>query len=87
MSSEAERDQMLKIGPVTRVHALATKADLRLIGIGQIDKNAQFHVDGFISREELLELMRLGAVGGLGKAYRSVKSRTTTMMSEARLFP
>ena len=63
MSSEAERDQMLKIGPVTRVHALAAKADLRLIGIGQMDKNAQFHVDGFISREELLELMRLGAVG------------------------
>ena len=63
MSSEAERDQMLKIGPVARVHALAAKADLRLIGIGQMDKNAQFHVDGFISREELLELMRLGAVG------------------------
>ena len=42
---------------------MAAKADLRLIGIGQMDKNAQFHVDGFISREELLELMRLGAVG------------------------
>jgi DNA-binding transcriptional regulator LsrR (DeoR family) len=65
MSSEAERDQMLKIGPVTRVRAVAAKADLRLIGIGQMDKNAQFHVDGFISREELFELMRLGAVGEL----------------------
>ena len=63
MSSEAERDQMLKIGPVTRVRAIAARADLRLIGIGQMDKNAQLHVDGFISREELLELMRLGAVG------------------------
>ena len=63
MSSQAERDQMLKIGPVTRVRALAARADLRLIGIGQMDKKAQFHVDGFISREELLELMRLGAVG------------------------
>ena len=63
MSSEAERDQMLKIGPVAKVHALGGKADLRLVGIGQMDKNAQFHVDGFICREELLELMRLGAVG------------------------
>jgi len=63
MSSQAERDQMLKIGPVTRVRALAARADLRLIGIGQMDKKAQFHVDGFISREELVELMRLGAVG------------------------
>jgi len=65
MSSEAEREQMLKIGPVKRVHALAAKADLRLVGVGQMDKHAQVHVDGFISREELLELMRLGAVGEL----------------------
>jgi DNA-binding transcriptional regulator LsrR (DeoR family) len=65
MSSEAERDQMLKIGPVSRVRAIAAKADLRLVGIGQMDKNAQVFVDGFINREELLELMRLGAVGEL----------------------
>jgi DNA-binding transcriptional regulator LsrR (DeoR family) len=63
MSSETECEHMLKIGPVKRVHALATKADLRLVGVGQMDKHAQIHVDGFISREELLELMRLGAVG------------------------
>jgi DNA-binding transcriptional regulator LsrR (DeoR family) len=65
MSSEAERDQMLKIGPVARVRGIAARADLRLLGVGQMDKNAQVHVDGFISREELLELMRLGAVGEL----------------------
>jgi len=65
MSSKAERDQMLKIGPVARVHGIAARAELRLLGVGQMDKNAQVHVDGFISREELLELMRLGAVGEL----------------------
>jgi DNA-binding transcriptional regulator LsrR (DeoR family) len=65
MSSETEREQMLKISPVKSVHALAAKADLRLVGVGQMDKYAQVHVDGFISREELLELMRLGAVGEL----------------------
>src|SRR5215469_14943312 len=65
MSSEAEREQMLRIGPVARVHGIAAGADLRLLGVGQMDKNAQFHVDGFITREELLELMRLGAVGEL----------------------
>jgi DNA-binding transcriptional regulator LsrR (DeoR family) len=64
-SSEAEREYMLKIAPVKRVHALAAKADLRLVGIGQMDRNAQVHVDGFISREELFEQMRLGAVGEL----------------------
>jgi DNA-binding transcriptional regulator LsrR (DeoR family) len=64
-SSQAERERMLKIGPVKRVHALAAKADLRLVGVGQMDRHAQVHVDGFISREELFELMRLGAVGEL----------------------
>jgi DNA-binding transcriptional regulator LsrR (DeoR family) len=65
MSSQAERDVMLKIDPVKRVHAIAARADLRLVGVGQMDKHAQVHVDGFVSREELLELMRLGAVGEL----------------------
>jgi DNA-binding transcriptional regulator LsrR (DeoR family) len=65
MSSEAERDQLLRIEPVIKVRAIASRADLRLVGIGQMDQNAQVHVDGFISREELLELMRLGAAGEL----------------------
>jgi DNA-binding transcriptional regulator LsrR (DeoR family) len=70
MSSEAERDRVLEIGPMTKVRALAARADLRLVGVGQMDRNAQFHVDGFISREELRELIRLGAVGELtGWAY------------------
>jgi DNA-binding transcriptional regulator LsrR (DeoR family) len=62
-SSEAEREQLLRINPVTRVRAIAAKATLRLVGVGQVDQGAQIHVDGFISREELFELMRLGAVG------------------------
>jgi len=65
VSSEAEREQLLQINPVTRIRAIAEKADLRLVGVGQIDQGAQLYVDGFINREELLELMRLGAVGEL----------------------
>jgi DNA-binding transcriptional regulator LsrR (DeoR family) len=65
VSSAAEREQLLQINPVTRVRAIAENADLRLVGVGQIDQGAQLFVDGFISREELLELMRLGAVGEL----------------------
>jgi DNA-binding transcriptional regulator LsrR (DeoR family) len=63
VSSEAEREQLLRIAAVTRVRAIAENADLRLVGIGQIDQGAQVHVDGFITRDELLEIMRLGAVG------------------------
>src|SRR5712671_6449644 len=65
MSSEHERDQMLRIDPIARVRAVAAKADLRLVGIGQMDQRAQVFVDGFVSREALLEMMRLGAVGEL----------------------
>jgi DNA-binding transcriptional regulator LsrR (DeoR family) len=70
MSSEAERDRMLGMGPMKKVRTLAARADLRLVGVGQMDKNAQFHLDGFINRQELSELMKLGAVGELtGWAY------------------
>ena len=55
---------MLKIGR-SRVRAVAAKADLRLVGIGQMDQQAQVHIDGFVSREELFEMMRLGAIGEL----------------------
>jgi DNA-binding transcriptional regulator LsrR (DeoR family) len=65
MSSATERDQMLKIDPIAKVRAVAAKADLRLVGVGQMDQGAQVFVDGFVSREELLEVMRLGAVGEL----------------------
>jgi len=54
MGSEAERAQLLRIDPIVRVRALAARADLRLVGIGQMDRKAQVHVDGFIDREELL---------------------------------
>src|SRR5215468_3408632 len=70
MSSEDERNRMVRIDPIAKVKAVAAKSDLRLIGIGQMDQKAQVHVDGFVTREELFEMMRLGAVGEVtGWAY------------------
>jgi DNA-binding transcriptional regulator LsrR (DeoR family) len=63
MSSEDERDRMVRIDAIAKVKAVAAKADLRLVGLGQMDQKAQVHVDGFVTREELYEMMRLGAVG------------------------
>jgi DNA-binding transcriptional regulator LsrR (DeoR family) len=65
MSSEKERDQMLRLEPISKVRALAAKADLRLVGIGQMDQNAQVLVDGFVTRQELFDMMRRGAAGEL----------------------
>jgi DNA-binding transcriptional regulator LsrR (DeoR family) len=70
MSSEDERNRMVRIESIAKVKAIAAKADLRLVGIGQMDQRAQIHVDGFVTREELFEMMRLGAVGEVtGWAY------------------
>jgi len=70
MSSPKERDQMLRLEPISKVRALAAKADLRLVGIGQMGENAQVFVDGFVTRQELFDMMRRGAAGELtGWAY------------------
>lgn len=42
---------------------LCMEADLSLVGIGQFDLSAPLHVDGFLSSDELEELVRAGAVG------------------------
>ena len=65
MSSGKERDQMLRLATISKVRAVAAKADLRLVGIGQMDQNAQVFVDGFVTRQELFDMMRRGAVGEL----------------------
>jgi DNA-binding transcriptional regulator LsrR (DeoR family) len=65
MSSEKERSHMLQLEPISKVRALAVKADLRLVGIGQMDQNAQVLVDGFVTRQELFDMMRRGAAGEL----------------------
>jgi DNA-binding transcriptional regulator LsrR (DeoR family) len=41
-----------------------------MVGVGQTDLQAQQFIDGFISREELIDLMRAGAAGEVvGWAY------------------
>jgi len=56
---------MLRLEPISKVRSLAAKADLRLVGIGQMDENAQVFVDGFVTRQELFDMMRRGAAGEL----------------------
>ncbi len=42
---------------------LCARADLSLVGIGQMDMTAPLHVDGFLSVPEMEQLHRAGAVG------------------------
>lgn len=79
VSSEVECDQLLHIAAVTRVRAIAEKADRRLVGIGQIDKGVQLHVDGFITRDELPELTRQGAAGEVTAWAYDAQGRVTSV--------
>jgi DNA-binding transcriptional regulator LsrR (DeoR family) len=63
LASAEERQALLGLQAVQRIRDIARKADLRLVGVGQVDRSAPLHVDGFLSRNELLENVRLGAVG------------------------
>ena len=69
-TTPAQREQLLALDPVRRVFAMAETADAWFSGLSQFDPEAPLYRDGFISRDELLELLRLGAVGeNLGWAF------------------
>lgn len=63
LSSREERDTLLSIEPVRRVHELAATADIWLTGISDLAADSPLSQEGFLSRDELFELNRLGAVG------------------------
>lgn len=59
----AELAAMRNQDAVRNTIRLCERADLSLVGIGQMDATAPLFVDGFVSRAEMEELARLGAVG------------------------
>jgi len=63
VASAEERAQLLQIEPVRRIRAIASEADVWIMGISQIGDDAVLYRDGFLTRGELLELVRHGGVG------------------------
>lgn len=62
-STAEERALYQSLTPLKKLRALADKADAVIVGIGQIDEHAQLFLDGVLGRDDLLDLMRSGAVG------------------------
>ncbi|MEE2861667.1 MAG: sugar-binding transcriptional regulator [Paracoccus sp. (in: a-proteobacteria)] len=62
-SSAQELSAMQQQQAARNTIELCAKADLSLVGIGQMDMTAPLHVDGFLSQAEMDELARAGAVG------------------------
>jgi DNA-binding transcriptional regulator LsrR (DeoR family) len=58
-----ERDLLHAQAMIRGTLALAAKADIAFIGIGDLGANAPLYEDGFVSRAELAALQKAGAVG------------------------
>ena len=52
-----------RLGPVQKVVALATAADVIFVGVGQMSNDAPLLADGFVTRAELDEMQAAGAAG------------------------
>jgi DNA-binding transcriptional regulator LsrR (DeoR family) len=64
IASSARERQLLHAQPMIRgTLELAAEADVTFVGIGDLGPEAPLYQDGFISREELGDLQRAGAVG------------------------
>jgi DNA-binding transcriptional regulator LsrR (DeoR family) len=61
-SSAAERELLLAQPMIRETVALAGKADITFVGIGDLGANAPLYIDGFISKPELQALQKAGAV-------------------------
>ena len=54
---------LLRQPMVKETLALAARADITFIGIGDLGPEAPLYVDGFISKDELKALQKAGAIG------------------------
>ena len=61
--TEAERALFNALRPVQAVMALAAKADVTFVGIGQMNADAPLYKDGFLTPAQLAEMQQAGAVG------------------------
>ncbi|HVX80464.1 MAG: sugar-binding transcriptional regulator [Devosia sp.] len=69
-SSAKERETLLQQPMIRETMALAQKADVTFVGIGDFSADAPLYLDGFISKAELAALQKAGAVAEIiGRAY------------------
>ena len=62
-SSSGEREMLHAQAMILPTLALAARADVTFVGIGDLTDDAPLFVDGFITKKELLALRAAGAVG------------------------
>lgn len=84
-STAAQCKLLLDIESVRRIFGMAARADIWITGLSQIDEDCILYRDGFITRNELLDLIRLGAVGeNVGRVF-DAKGRFLTKGTNSRI--
>ena len=62
-ASARERELLHEQASIKNTLALAAKASVTFVGVGDLGANAPLYEDGFVSREELKALQKAGGVG------------------------
>lgn len=84
-ASPEEREILLGLATVRRVHQIAERADVTVVGVGHVGMDAPLLVDGFVSRDEMAGMMRLGAVGEIASWCFDAEGRVIEGGINARL--
>ncbi|MCC9624623.1 sugar-binding transcriptional regulator [Thalassospira sp. MA62] len=63
VEDHAMRERMHNQAPMDNILKLAGQADIRLIGVGHLGDDAPLHIDGFMTRDELISLRQSGGIG------------------------
>lgn len=91
-TSAEERDLLHNQAMIRGTLALAAKADIAFVGIGDLGANAPLYEDGFVSHAELAALQRAGAIGEItGWAFdregRLIEGLTNARVASAPIPP
>ena len=91
-ASMEERALFQTLRPVQMAFALAKAADVSFVGVGQMGTDAPIWLDGFMTKDELVELQSLGATGEIvGCIYdrdgRYIETPQTAMRGGVRIEP
>lgn len=84
-SSPEERDLLHGQPMIHATLALAARADIAFVGVGDLGPNAPLHEDGFVSRAELKALQKAGAVGEITGWAFDAKARLIPGLTNERV--
>jgi len=85
VGTKETRDAIVREKEIDDVLSRARRADLAVVGIGQVSGDAAIVRSGFFGRNELEEVIRLGAVANIGTSFMDAGGELLPASSEERM--